>query len=118
MFFSGNSPRQWVQAVRFGHHRRRARRLELNMPIQVFKHHQTQPQDTVALDLSTGGLRIGPVIQGYVGEHVFVSAGNFIDRAEARIVNQDAGGMGLRFVFPLPEPKVEQIALVEKRSTR
>lgn len=76
--------------------RRRHERFEIDVAVNVARY-ETQ-FTRKALNVSDGGVFLAPPLEGYVGQHIFLSYGELITGVEARIVSHRPAGTGVEFV--------------------
>lgn len=76
--------------------RRQHERFEIDVAVNVARH-ETQ-FSRKALNVSDGGAFLAPPLEGYVGQHIFLSYGELITGVEARIVSHRSAGTGVEFV--------------------
>mgnify|MGYP000503878646 CR=1 FL=1 len=76
--------------------RRQHERFEIDVAVNVARHEAQFTRK--AVNVSDGGAFLAPSLEGYVGQHIFLSYGQLITDVEARIVSHRPAGTGVEFV--------------------
>lgn len=90
--------------------RRQSERQPSSLAIRVTKHRDEMASNHIAANVSNGGMMLEPAVEGYVGEHLYLTAEPIFANVEARITHQYGGATGIAFVQRVDRPDVVKAA--------
>lgn len=90
--------------------RRQSERLPSSLVIKVSRHRSDAVTEHVSVNVSNGGMMLEPAVDGYVGEHIYLSAAPLFSGLEARITHQYGDATGLAFVQRVDRPEIARAA--------
>lgn len=91
--------------------RRHSERVPSSLAIQVTRHVDQTVSEHVSVNVSNGGMMLEPAVDGYVGEHLYLTADPLFVSVEARITHQYGDATGIAFVQRVDRPDVLKAAV-------
>jgi hypothetical protein len=86
--------------------RRQSERMPCDLVIRVSRHRNDTVSRHVSTNVSNGGMMLEPTVDGYVGEHLYLTAEPLFTEVEARITHQYGNATGVAFVQRIDRPDV------------
>lgn len=86
--------------------RRQSERLRSDLAIMVSRHRDDTETEHASVNVSNGDMMLEPAVDGYVGEHLYLTADPLFSMVEARITHQYGDATGVAFVQRVDRPDV------------